>query len=307
VGVLFFKNKDMSRPIKQGLDYFPLDVDTDDKVELIEAKHGIVGFGVIIKLYQKIYKEGYYLNWNEETSLLFSKRINVNINIINDVITDCLQYNLLDKTLFNTYKILTSEGIQKRYLGAVERRKEVFLCKKYINVDIKKINVNINWINNNNSTQSKVKESKVKKKPSESVPFKKDFIDQIVDCFAKRHGDYTILNSGKERAAAGKILTQYKKQCPNQTTEETLQGLGVFFHQCINIQDPWLHDNMSLPIIVSQYNTIIKILKNGKTGKQKGASPNEIANAIAKNFAIDYTSVGGEYVKDKESFSDSPC
>jgi hypothetical protein len=59
----------MSRPIKQGLDYFPMDVEVDDKIELIEAKHGISGFGILVKLFQKIYKEGYYLNWNEETLL----------------------------------------------------------------------------------------------------------------------------------------------------------------------------------------------------------------------------------------------
>ena len=58
----------MARPVKSGLNYFPMDVDMDDKVELIEAKHGITGFGILIKLYQKIYKEGYYINWKEETS-----------------------------------------------------------------------------------------------------------------------------------------------------------------------------------------------------------------------------------------------
>ena len=44
-----------------------MDVEMDDKVELIEAKHGITGFGVLVKLYQKIYKEGYFINVTEET------------------------------------------------------------------------------------------------------------------------------------------------------------------------------------------------------------------------------------------------
>ena len=48
----------MARPIKTGLDYFPMDVDTDEKFELIEAKHEIVGFGIVIKLFQRIYKSG---------------------------------------------------------------------------------------------------------------------------------------------------------------------------------------------------------------------------------------------------------
>ena len=150
----------MARPIKQGLDYFPLDVDLDEKVELIEAKHGIAGFGILIKLFQKIYKEGYYLEVSEESLLLFSKRISVNINDINAVINDCLRYQIFDDKMYREFKILTSAGIQKRYLNAVERRKVVDLIKEYIIADINEINVNINWINTRSGTQSKVKESK---------------------------------------------------------------------------------------------------------------------------------------------------
>ena len=47
----------MARPIKDGVDYFPLDVNLDMKFRLLEAKHGIVGFGIIIKLFQRIYAD----------------------------------------------------------------------------------------------------------------------------------------------------------------------------------------------------------------------------------------------------------
>lgn len=166
----------MSRPIKQGLDYFPMDIDTDDKVELIEAKHGIAGFGVLVKLFQKIYKEGYYIKWSDETQLLFSKRINVDINSINVIINDCFQYNIFNKKLYDQHHILTSSGIQKRYFNATNRRKELFLCKKYIIVDINKINVDINWINDDGSTQSKVKESIVKKRRVKKSKENDDFL-----------------------------------------------------------------------------------------------------------------------------------
>lgn len=165
----------MSRSIKQGLDYFPMDVEIDNKIELIEAKHGIAGFGVLVRIFQKIYKEGYYLDWNEETQLLFGRRINVDINSISAIINDCLKYNIFNEELYTKHHILTSTGIQKRYFNATYRRKELFLNKKYIVVDINKINVDINWINDNNSTQSKVKYSKVKKsKEKESKEIQKD-------------------------------------------------------------------------------------------------------------------------------------
>ena len=44
----------MARPVKQGLDYFALDVKMDDETELIEAEHGHLGFFVLIKMFQKM-------------------------------------------------------------------------------------------------------------------------------------------------------------------------------------------------------------------------------------------------------------
>jgi hypothetical protein len=161
----------MARPIKQGVEYFPMDVEIDDKIELIEAKHGIAGFGILIKLYQKIYKEGYFCKWNEEALLIFSKRINVDSVKVSEVVNDCLHYNLFNENLFKEYSILTSSGIQDRYFKIVEKRKQVDVIEKYIITDIYSINSNINLINSSCGTQSKVKESKVKEsKGKEFLP-----------------------------------------------------------------------------------------------------------------------------------------
>jgi len=107
----------MARPKKQGLDYFPLDVDTDqdDKIQLVEAVHGPVGFAIVIKLLMRIYKEGYYSKWTETEQLLFSRRVNADINVINACINDCVKWNLFDNQLFEKHGILTSIGIQKRF------------------------------------------------------------------------------------------------------------------------------------------------------------------------------------------------
>ena len=64
----------MARPKKDGLEYFPLDtdMDQDDKVRLIEAEHGILGFGILVKLFMN-HKEGYYYEWGEMQQLLFAQ------------------------------------------------------------------------------------------------------------------------------------------------------------------------------------------------------------------------------------------
>ncbi|PUB12594.1 Lin1244/Lin1753 domain-containing protein [Paenisporosarcina sp. OV554] len=163
----------MARPRKQGLDYFPLDVDIDqdDKIQLVEAVHGPVGFAIVIKLLMRIYKDGYYSKWTETEQLLFSKRVNVDINSINVCINDCVKWDLFDKELFESHAVLTSNGIQKRFLEAVGRRQKVEMVQEYLllgyedinvykNLTTKSINANINSINDNINPQRIVKNSK---------------------------------------------------------------------------------------------------------------------------------------------------
>lgn len=171
----------MARPQKNGLDYFPLDVDIDqdDKVALIEAQHGIVGFAIVIKLLMKIYKNSYFYEWTEKEQLLFSKRVNVDINSINVIINDCVKWGLFDSNLLEAYKILTSKGIQRRYLEAVGRRQKVEMEGKYLLLDDEVVNVyknlvivdindSLGVVNDDINPQSKVKESKEKKSKEES-------------------------------------------------------------------------------------------------------------------------------------------
>lgn len=152
----------MARPQKEGLDYFPLDTDMDikdDKIQLLEAKYGITGFGVLIKLLMKIYSEGYYYKWGEKESLLHSKRVNVDINIVNDIVSDSVKWGMFDSEIYSKYKILTSNGIQKRFWEVAKRRNDVIINKAFWvhNVDIILVSANVNLINVDGGTQRKEK------------------------------------------------------------------------------------------------------------------------------------------------------
>jgi hypothetical protein len=173
----------MARPFKSGVDYFPLDVILDDKFELIEAVHGLVGFGIVIKLYQKVYANSYYFNVTEKYILVLSNRLNVDINSINAVINDCVKWEIFSQKLYEQYSVLTSKGIQERYFEIVKRRKKVCIDQRFLLVDhnldkvvIKLINVDINSINVSAGTQSKVNEIKgklkkeIKKEEEEGQP-----------------------------------------------------------------------------------------------------------------------------------------
>ncbi len=130
----------MARPLKEGLDYFPIDInmfsDKDDKTSFLEAKYGLEGIGLIVKLFQRIYGgNGYYKNWGEREVLLFSKQTSVAVEKINEFIEDCINEGLFNREMYDNYKILTSSGIQKRYFKACSRRSKTNYDPKYLLVD----------------------------------------------------------------------------------------------------------------------------------------------------------------------------
>lgn len=161
----------MARPEKTGVDYFPLDIHMNDRIKLVEAKFGLIGFAVIVKLWAKIYGSGYYCEWNDDVALLFAGENKTSDNVVNEIMNEAVGRGIFDKRLYEKYGILTSKGIQKRYLMMTSRRKAVDLNSEYllvdvppnaVNVYINGINVNNNSINDDKSTQSKVNKIKLK-------------------------------------------------------------------------------------------------------------------------------------------------
>lgn len=163
----------MARPLKEGVDYFSLDCYMDDKIKMIQAEFGLKGFAIVVKLWQTIYREhGYYCEWNEEKKLLFASEEGADCGpgLINEIVQACIRRDIFSKKLFDKYQILTSRGIQKRYLSITAKRKKAEMRKEYslvevahnsINDDNNRVNVGKNQVNSVDNTQSKVKESKV--------------------------------------------------------------------------------------------------------------------------------------------------
>ena len=155
---------------KVGLQFFYIDtnIELDDKIALIEAKHGHLGFYVVIKLFVKIYGDkGYYCNWTEEMSLIFSRRINVVPDQLNKIVEDAIKFKIFDGNLYKKFKVLTSKRIQEHYIEATKRRKIVELQKRYIlickqNDNIERDNVYIIDENVDSLKQMKVNEREMK-------------------------------------------------------------------------------------------------------------------------------------------------
>ena len=170
--------KKMARPNKTGIDYFPFDVDffVNDKLQLIESEFGMKGGYITIRLLCKIYKNGYYYKWGADECLLFAKNMGiegVSANNVDEVVRGLLRRGFFDETAFKSFSVLTSKGIQRRYVQATGERKEVEVnvdywlielpknVPKIVNPPTNEVNRSNNSINRSNNTHSIVKETKL--------------------------------------------------------------------------------------------------------------------------------------------------
>jgi len=160
----------MARPTKKGLDYFPMDCHMDKNIKAVIRKFNIEGLGVLVGLYQHIYSEGYWIEWNDETAEDFALEFGIDENLLESILCFLVKRNVFNKELFDKEKVLSSKGIQKRFLEATKRRTDNNNLTAYGLLHTETTQASelmytetpLNGVNVCKSTQSKVKESKVK-------------------------------------------------------------------------------------------------------------------------------------------------
>lgn len=200
----------MARPTKQAIDYFPVDIHFDEKIEMYILETEAVGLAVLITLWQLIYaNEGYYIKNDNDLLLLIKRRIGTNTEITANCIKIAVEREIFDNQINSKYNILTSKAIQKRYFEAAKRKLEVRVFKEYILIDVSDfknlINVSTNRIN---ESKNNLKE-KVKEKGNELLDFKKEV--------AKYQSQYEIsmlkdfVNYWTEKSKSGRMRFELEK------------------------------------------------------------------------------------------------
>ena len=120
----------MAKEYKKGLDYFPYDTYFDDKIELVEAKFGLEGTGYLSRLWQKIYRQNWFIEWNEDVELLFCRDHLISYGKSQEIFKFLLEKNVFSHEIYSKYNILTSKGLQKRYFAIclqLKRKHEDFI------------------------------------------------------------------------------------------------------------------------------------------------------------------------------------
>ncbi|MFT0670651.1 DUF4373 domain-containing protein [Bacteroides hominis] len=127
-----------------GINYFPMGVNfmEENAMEVIEAKYGIKDPAIVLKLLCKIYKEGYFIRWDEEQCLIFANKAGreVQAEEVQGIIEILFIKGILDRNSYRENGILTSENIQKVWLEATKRRKRELSELPYLIVKPEKEN-----------------------------------------------------------------------------------------------------------------------------------------------------------------------
>ena len=127
-----------------GINYFPVGVNfmEENAMEVIEAKYGIKWSAIVLKLMCKIYKEGYYIRWDEEQCLIFANKAGreVQAEEVQGIIEILFTKGILDRNSYQENGILTSESIQKVWMEATKRRKRELSELPYLMVKPEKEN-----------------------------------------------------------------------------------------------------------------------------------------------------------------------
>lgn len=190
----------MARPNKQGLDYFPLDVNllTNLKVRRLISAQGINSIAVIIELLCRIYQgKGYYIERSNDLAFLISDALRSGISegAVEEIIKKAIELGFFDANMLDDFGILTSESIQKTFFEATKKRKGVQYDGRFLLISINGynnlVNVDINSINvshNEQSKEKKSKENKIKENKTKEV-------NRVVSYFMNHFGELTAFTS----------------------------------------------------------------------------------------------------------------
>lgn len=121
----------MPRRLKEGLDYFPVDVKifNDPKIVRLMYDHGPDAVMIYFMLLAKVYDNGYFLECDlERMAYLISydirfKESNKDLDYVYRILRDFVKLDIIDSLSLDS-GIITSKGIQKQFLASTQRRKQ---------------------------------------------------------------------------------------------------------------------------------------------------------------------------------------
>ena len=124
------------RPPKQGIDFAGWNVDmfdSDEKITQLIASQGWQGFAIYFYICQRAYgTEGYFYRWTERSAAAIAGKMGYGVKpgMVSATVRACVNFDLFNKRLFEA-GILTSRGLQRRFVVATTGRRVRNACRSY--------------------------------------------------------------------------------------------------------------------------------------------------------------------------------
>lgn len=124
----------MGRTNKTSLQYFNVDVNIfhDKRVRKLTRKFER-GIEVYIFVLSEIYRDkGYYVEFDEDSYFDISDQLRIDEDVVKDIINFSISVGLFSSDLFGRKQILTSKGIQSRYVEIIKSlKRKVYIAPEY--------------------------------------------------------------------------------------------------------------------------------------------------------------------------------
>lgn len=240
----------MARPVKTGLQRFSITTQFyhDIKIrKLIRYQTGS-SVSVYICILCLVYDNGYSIQWDEEMPFIISEAAGFEEEFVSKVVSYCTEIGLFDQDMLNKHGVLTSRGIQERYVSIcknLKRSSEINPELNLVNSEETEVSGEETGvipeetpINPEKSTQySKVKNSKVKNSNIKGTgfipPTIEDVRGMVIDSFglseeaaAKFAQKFVNWYEGNGWKAGGKKMKDWHRAIKT-TWIDTVEDLGA--------------------------------------------------------------------------------
>lgn len=296
----------MGAKTKPGLNYFQVDIDffDDPKILMLEDKYSVKGTRILMQILCMIYRNGYYIDYNNDTPLVLAKRVGNGVTgaLVGEVINALVKFRFFDEVQFQK-GVLTSSGIQKRWLSIMKNLKrkdrikrehllideedsseEMPITSELMRITSEEIPIySEEKAITSDSKEEKRKEKKrieIKKEVDGATSGSKgsniinDLLNIFIDEYQNSRNDkYLVTTLGKEAQAIGVILNKIiKTSYPAADTSEVKIRARTLFRKCLEIKDKWHYEKMSPTHIAYNYNSIKVLFQKNNIGLINGKS-----------------------------------
>lgn len=216
----------MARPVKNAVDYFPMDVDffVDPKIIMIEDRFKAKGIAIVTGLLCMVYRNGYFLPFDDNMPYVVAKRVGCEVSgaLVTDVVKALIKNEFFNEEVFNRCRILTSNGIQKRWERIIHdcKRKAVIDPSHRINSVTKEFPPEETKAKKELTTQRRGEEKKVNKRKDDesSAPGifeEKKSLEDLAGILAKDELwiENVCMKTSKTRDDVIALIASFKLHC----------------------------------------------------------------------------------------------